>query len=349
MKKVLVGLSGGVDSATTALLLKQAGYQVTGVTFQFHQNEEGFAAALSDTKKVASKLGISHYAYDGREEFKKQVLDYFAQSYLSGLTPNPCPRCNLFMKFKVILEEADRQGMDFIATGHYAWIQETPAGFRLFQIPGNPKSQEYFLALLGPEVLNRLLLPLWHYKKEDVRALAQEAGLPVSSKKDSQEICFIPDDDYVKFIREYKKIEPVPGNLRTVDGKIVGRHQGFFRYTIGQRRGIGVGLGKPQYVIALKPEQNEVIIGDKELVEKKHIEVTLDREWENLKIGRELQVKIRYKSPAEPCRIIERTGNRCLVEANGFFGAPTPGQLAVFYDDSGMVLGAGDISVPIEK
>jgi tRNA-specific 2-thiouridylase len=242
-----------------------------------------------------------------------------------------------------LLAKADELGIPFIATGHYANITELNGAKRLAALKTNPKSQEYFLALVSDDILTRLLLPLSSYTKDQVRAKAREIGLAVSDKKDSQEVCFIPDGDYAKFIQNYANIPLKIGDIITADGTKVFTHNGFYRFTIGQRKGIGIGMGVPHYVIGLDAKKNQVIIGPKEQVYRKIIRVSLDHSYEKPVNKTEYLVKIRYRSQPEKCQIIDILENILTIEAEGLFHAPTPGQLAVFYNQEGFVLFTGEI------
>lgn len=346
MKKVLVGMSGGVDSSVCAYLLKKQGYEVIGLTLKLYTNASKCCNLddIHDAKMVASRLEIPHYVMDIQEIFKDKVIQYFIDSYLAGKTPNPCPFCNDQVKLRMMISKADELGIDFIASGHYAKIVSTSSGFRLQKAKDSRKSQEYFLALVSEKILSRLLLPLSEYNKSEIRQIAQNAGLcNVSEKKDSQEVCFIPNGNYFEFIQDYTGKKASLGEIWTSDGKMVGTHQGFYKYTIGQRRGIGVGIGKPQYVVDIDSENNRVIIGDKELVYKNKMTIRLDRIFENIKDYHPLSVKIRYKSKEQECRIISQDHDNVQIEAIDSFHAVTPGQLAVFYDKQGTVLASGEI------
>lgn len=341
-KTVLLGMSGGLDSSTSVYLLQKMGYKVTGATLVLH--DEYKKNDLEDAKEAAKRFNIEHIIIDKREIFQKEVIDYFIDSYLSGKTPNPCPRCNVMVKFASLYEKAQELGIKNIATGHYALVDQYQSEQRLFQSADLKKSQEYFLSLLPPHILNSLILPLSKYTKDEVREIAKENNLAEwSVRKESQEICFIPSNDYVDFIENKSENLPGEGDIITDDGKTVGKHKGFFKYTIGQRRGIGVGLGKPQYVIGINPTDNKVVIGDKEKARKKEITILLQNEYEIVNENSEYNVKIRYKSRAQRAKITKITDKKLTLEAFDYFDAPSAGQLAVFYDNYSMVLAAGTI------
>jgi len=346
--KVLLGMSGGIDSSLSAFLLKKEGWEVTGVTFQMIDKKN--TKDLDDAKAMAETIGIPHFVLDVRKEFQTLIMDYFAGEYFEGRTPNPCAVCNLNIKFKLLAEKADELGIQKIATGHYAKIIETPEGFRLTQSKDEKKTQEYFLGLLPPSSLQRILFPLSDYTKEEIRALAEKEGFSrVSNKSESQEVCFIPDNDYISFIKDYKGQEDQKGDILSLSGKKVGEHSGFFKYTIGQRRGIGVGLGTPHFVVSVDAEKNQVVVGEKTAVEKKQMKVFLQNSFEPLNLSNQYFVKIRYRSKTVPCKIILFENNILTVEAETSFNAPAPGQLAVFYDNQKTIVHAGTILAFFEE
>jgi tRNA-specific 2-thiouridylase len=272
-KKVVVGMSGGVDSSVAAWLLKEQGYDVIGVTMQIWQDEdtevqeaEGGCCGLSavdDARRVAMELGIPYYVMNFKEEFKCRVMDYFAQEYLAGRTPNPCIACNRYVKWESLLQRSLAIGADCIATGHYARIAKLENGrFALETSVTAAKDQTYALYNLTQDQLSRTLMPVGDYTKDEIRQMAQKLGLPVASKPDSQEICFIPDHDHASFIENYTGKESKPGNFVDLKGNVIGRHKGITHYTVGQRKGLNLAMGHPVFVTALRPETNEVVIGD---------------------------------------------------------------------------------------
>lgn len=264
-EQVLVGMSGGVDSAAAAALLLEKGYQVTGCLLRLHLGPEdpSWAQSLADAKAVADKLGIQLICADYSELFRRQVMDYFAAAYQAGLTPNPCVQCNRQVKFSALCQEADRIGAPYIATGHYAVVDQEKATGRMQLLRGHDraKDQSYFLYPLSQAVLRRLLLPVGYWTKAQVRALAEERGLVNARKKDSQDICFIPGGEYGAFLTSWG-VSPQPGDFLDTSGQVLGRHQGLERYTTGQRRGLGVSGGRPLYVLRKDLEANAVILGD---------------------------------------------------------------------------------------
>ncbi len=355
-KKVVVGMSGGVDSSVAALLLKRQGYDVVGVTMQIWQEESpavtaaqggccGFDAA-EDARRVADVLDIPHYVMNFRKEFREKVMDYFVSEYLAGRTPNPCIACNRYVKWESLLHRSMEIGADYIATGHYAGIIRLKNGrYAVRNAVTTKKDQTYALYSLTQEQLAHTLMPVGDYTKEEIRQIAEEAGLPVAHKPDSQEICFIPDNDYAAFIdREAKERVPKPGNFVTTDGQVLGRHLGITHYTVGQRKGLNLAMGRPVFVKEIRPDTNQVVIGEADEVFGGslvcgHINYM---GMEDLKEPREALAKIRYGHTGEKC-VMERIGEdriKCVFQKP--VRAITPGQAVVFYED-GYVLGGGTI------
>ena len=271
--KVVVGMSGGVDSSVAAYLLKQQGYEVIGVTMQIWQKEDNQTveenggccglSAVEDARRVAQMLDIPYYVMNFREEFDQKVIRYFMREYLNGRTPNPCIACNRYVKWESLLQRSMQIGADYIATGHYARIEQLQNGrYAIRNSVTAAKDQTYALYNLTQEQLMRTKMPVGAYEKSQVRAIAEELGLYVAHKPDSMEICFVPDQDYARFIEENSGKKIPEGNFVTTDGKIVGRHRGITHYTVGQRKGLNLSMGKPVFVLEIRPETNEVVIGD---------------------------------------------------------------------------------------
>lgn len=353
MKKAVIGMSGGVDSSVGAYLLKKAGYEVIGVTMQIWQEEEAAAVsenggccgllAVEDARRAAYALEIPHYVMNFRKEFRHFVMDYFVREYRLGRTPNPCIACNRYVKWEALLNRALALGADVIATGHYARVERQPNGrYALRTAKTVKKDQTYALYSLTQEQLARTLMPVGDYTKEEVRRIAEELKLPVAHKPDSQEICFISDHDTGAFLdRECAVPE---GNFVDRDGRVLGRHKGITHYTIGQRKGLNLAMGRPVFVTEIRPETNEVVIGEAGEVFAKglicrglNFMAAVDFAEEE-----EVTAKIRYNHAGAKC-LVRRTGPD---EVRCFFPEPvravTPGQAVVFYRD-GLVLGGGTI------
>ncbi len=353
--KVVVGMSGGVDSSVAAYLLKEQGYEVIGVTMQIWQDEEETIqqenggccglSAVDDARRVADQLGIPYYVMNFKKEFKKNVMDYFTGEYLNGRTPNPCIACNRYVKWESLLKRSLEIGADYIATGHYARIRRLPNGrYTLLQSAASAKDQTYALYSLTQEQLSHTLMPVGEFSKDEIRQIAEDIGLRVAHKPDSQEICFVPDKDYARFIEEYTGRHIPEGNFVNTAGQVIGRHKGITHYTIGQRKGLNLAMGHPVFVSRICPETNEVVIGENEDIFRHTL--LADRlnymAVPEFTDGMEVMAKIRYNHKGSPCRI-ELAGEgriRCVFpEAQR---AITPGQAVVFYDGE-RVLGGGTI------
>ena len=347
-KKVIIGLSGGVDSSVAAWLLKKGGYEVIGVTMQTW--EDGNAdyrenSVINDAKRVADALEIPHHVVKFHKEFKCHVMDYFVDEYLHGRTPNPCVVCNRHVKWEAMLNYADSIGASYIATGHYAQIEQLENGrYVIRNAATQTKDQTYALYGLTQRQLARTLMPVGRFTKDEIRKMADEAGIPVAAKPDSQEICFIPDNDYAKFIKESGNGEIKEGNFVNTKGEILGRHKGIIHYTIGQRKGLNISLGKPAFVLEIRPETNEVVLGDNEELFTK----TLRAKYLNFMAVEDVEGemetfgKIRYNHKGAPCKI-RRIGEDLLeCEFEEPVRAVTPGQALVLYDGP-YILGGGII------
>lgn len=344
--KVLVAMSGGVDSSVAAYLLKKQGYEVAGVTMQIWTAEKkGFEAVqnIKDVKAVCRKLKIPHHILNVEKNFKSKVVDYFSKEYIKGRTPNPCTVCNKLVKFKDIMAEADKLGFDVIATGHYAQILEKKERFHVAEGIDQIKDQAYMLFALPQKVLKRTIFPNGDKTKAQIRAIARRAGLKVSEKKESMDICFIPDNDYVKFLVQKGGAKTKKGRIRLKSGEVVGEHDGYFQYTIGQRRGLGVAYKEPLYVLNLDSKKNEVIVGNKLELQNQSFKVTKMHWMKDVKGGEELDVfaKIRLNTPKKPARIKisadKKSVSAAYIEPQE---AITPGQAAVFFDKD-LIIGGG--------
>lgn len=355
-EKVVVGMSGGVDSSVAAWLLKQQGYDVIGVTMQIWQpeNPEETArangccglSAVDDARRVAERIGIPYYVMNFRQEFQKNVIDYFTEEYLHGRTPNPCIACNRYVKWESLLQRSLEIGADYIATGHYARIDQLSNGrYAIRSSVTAAKDQTYALYNLTQEQLRHTLMPIGEYEKTRVREIAEEAGLPVAHKPDSQEICFINDNDYAGFIdREAKGRVPKPGYFVTKDGRVLGKNEGITHYTVGQRKGLNLAMGHPVFVTQIRPETDEVVIGESEDVFGTQLDCNRLNFMSVPDITARTHVlaKIRYSHKGAPA-VIEKTGQDTVhVTFEEPVRAITPGQAVVFYDGED-ILGGGTI------
>ena len=355
-RKVVVGMSGGVDSSVAAWLLKKQGYDVIGVTMQIWQDEDRQTeeenggccglSAVDDARRVASKLEIPYYVMNFKKEFRKHVMDYFVDEYLNARTPNPCIACNRSVKWEALLKRSLDIGADYIATGHYARIEQLPNGrFALRKSATAEKDQTYALYSLTQEQLSHTLMPVGEFTKDEIRAMARELDLQTANKPDSQEICFIPDHDYAKFIAEDTDKELPEGNFVDQNGRILGRHKGLIHYTIGQRKGLNLSMGRPVFVVELRPETNEVVIGDSQDVFSKTLRCSR-LNWMAVDglHGREMRftAKIRYGHKGALCTVRELGPDLVECEFDEPQRAVTPGQAVVFYDGE-YVAGGGTI------
>lgn len=355
-KKVVVGMSGGVDSSVAALLLKEQGYDVIGVTMQIWQDEDRTfqeeqggccgLSAVEDAEKVARMIDIPYYVMNFKDEFRRNVMDYFVEEYLRGRTPNPCIACNRYVKWESLLKRSMEIGADYIATGHYARVEELPNGrFAIRNSVTATKDQTYALYNLTQYQLSHTLMPVGEFTKEEIRGIARENNLPIAHKPDSQDICFVPDGDYAGFIqREVPERVPGAGNFVTSEGTVLGRHLGITHYTVGQRKGLGLAMGHPVFVTEIRPELNEVVIGEAEDVFTKELTCRQINfmSVEDLTQSRRVLAKVRYAHKGQ-WGLLEKTGEdtlKCTFEDP--VRAVTPGQAAVFYDGE-YVLGGGTI------
>ncbi len=350
MTKVIVGMSGGVDSAVAALLLKQQGYEVIGVTLRtWGSEEEGDSRCceIDEARRISDILGIKYHPHNCTSLFKQKVVTPFVDAYLEGLTPNPCIECNRYVKWAKLMELADIFEAEYVATGHYAFIEKLPNGrYSVRKAAHIAKDQTYMLYKLSQEQLARTLMPLGKYTKDEVRKIAEEAGLPCAHKEDSQEICFVTEGRYSDFICENTD-KPIPeeGNFVDEEGNILGKHKGIYQYTVGQRKGLGIALGYPAFVTKIDTKNNTVVLGTEDAL---MCDEFLCREVNFLSIpgmqaGETVRclAKARYHQTERPATLEMLEDGRLKVKLDEAVKGVSPGQSAVFYDENGCVVGGG--------
>lgn len=347
-KRVLLGMSGGVDSSVSALLLKQEGYDVIGTTMELFAGSSCCNTnTYIDAKNVCNQIGIPHFIYNFKEEFKKYVIDDFINCYANCLTPNPCIECNKFMKFGLMYEKAKELGCEYIATGHYAKTEysEEYGRWVLKKSKAGKKDQSYVLWNIPKELIEYVVFPLADFEsKDEIRKIAREHNLKTANKPDSEDICFVPDGNYKRFLEENSELKPKKGNIVHVNGTVLGKHNGLYNYTIGQRKGLGISYKEPLFVVGFNKEKNEVIVGEKDYIYKKEMIVKdvnlllFDSIDEPMKVS----VKTRYSSVEENATIEMIDDNTIKVVFENPVARITPGQSAVFYLGD-IVVGGGKI------
>jgi len=343
--KVVVGMSGGVDSSVVAYLLKKQGYSVIGLTLEMWRDYPDVCEDGLEAQKICETLDIPHVIINYKKEFESTVVSNFINEYLLGRTPNPCVMCNRVAKWKAMLDYADSIGAEYVATGHYANIIKLPNGrYSVSNAKTATKDQTYVLCQLGQEALSRTLMPLGDVSsKDEVRAIASSLGLICADKKDSQDVCFIDEDDYNDFLKSRLNTLPGPGNFVTKYGEVLGEHKGITHYTVGQRKGLGIALGQPAFVLSIKPETNEVVLGfDNDIFST---ELTCNElnfiAVPDLPIGSSvhLNCRVRYHHKGEFCTATRTGEDELTVVFDKPVRAITPGQTAVFYEDNHVYMG----------
>lgn len=345
-KSVMIGMSGGVDSSVAAGLLKRQGYRVIGATMLLWNCGDGCGAKKSaqDARRVCEKLGIEFYEFDFEDMFREKVVNYFIDEYTLGRTPNPCIKCNKHLKFSALLQKAMDMGIDYVATGHYAKIEQDEDGSYILRMSdASKKDQSYVLYNFTQEQLAHTLMPLGAYTKDEVRKMAEEMGLDVANKPDSQEICFVEDDDYARFIIDYAKYTPREGDILDINGNVIGRHKGLIYYTIGQRKGIGA-YGRPMFVMSMDAQSNTITLGEKGM----EFSDTLTASDVNFISGNfpdeniKITAKVRYQAKPAEAVLSPLDGERIKLTFTQPQRAITVGQAVVFYDGD-IVLGGGTV------
>jgi len=346
--KILLGMSGGVDSSVAAVLLLEQGYEVIGA-FMKNWSDGDDSAECSwrterrDAQRVAAKLGIDFYTFDFETEYRKNVYEYMLREYEAGRTPNPDVLCNKYMKFGYLLREAEKLGCNFIATGHYARIKRDDDGTaHLLSGLDKNKDQSYFLCQLSQEQLKKAMFPIGDFQKDEIRKIAKDHNLHLADKKDSQGICFVGKVEMIDFLRD--RIPEKKGDIITTSGEVIGQHRGHQYYTIGQRSGLGIGGGTPYYIVERRPETNEIVValGDddpalyKKIISAEQISEIIPGTLNNF-VGQPLKARIRYRQPLQGCKIMKINNGIVLIEFDQPQRAVAPGQFIAFYDDDELI------------
>ncbi len=348
MQRVLLAMSGGVDSTAAAILLCRAGYQVIGGTFVAFTpagglDADGCTPDAREAAQVCRALGIEHHVFDFREQFRRDVMDYFAAEYDAGRTPNPCVACNKRIKFGAFLAEADRLGCGLVATGHYARVIRQEGRFLVQRARDHKKDQSYMLWSLDQQQLGRVLLPLWELEKEEVRQIAAGCGLAAAHRAESQDICFIPDGDYAAFLQQHLGRDCPPGDFVDAEGRVLGRHRGIWHYTIGQRKGLGITFGKPMFVAAIDGAAGRIRLGEQEALLSREVRLgQVNYLIQPPRAPFEAVVRVRYSHAGQAAEVIPLADGGAQVLFREPVRAVTPGQSAVFYQGE-LMIGGGII------
>lgn len=355
MKRALIAMSGGVDSSVAALLMKQKGYDCVGVTMKLYDNGDIDVCSdktccsvrdVEDARQVADRIGIPYYVYNFTGDFREQVIGRFVDAYEHGQTPNPCIDCNRYMKFGGLFQKAVDLGCEFIVTGHYARVRFDEESGRYLLLKGldQDKDQSYVLYQMTQEQLEHVQFPLGELSKNETRKLAEQAGMDNASKRESQDICFVPDGRYTEFIERFRGKPSVPGDYTDRQGNVLGQHKGIIHYTIGQRKHLGIALQKPMYVCRIDPERNTVILGSNEDLFTKELtagEVNLIS-TEQIKEPMRVTARVRYHHKEQPATVVQITEDRIRLTFDEAQRAITPGQSVVMYQGD-VVVGGGVI------
>lgn len=358
-KRIVVAMSGGVDSTTVAALLKEQGHEVIGITMQLvdYKDAEGGCCSLDhviDARRVAQKLDIPHYVVNFMDSFKELVFKDYIEKYESGKTPIPCVLCNQFVKFDLLLRRALELGADYLATGHYAKIENGNGRYSLNKAEDENKDQTYFLYTLKQKELSRLMFPLGSLKKDEVRDIARNLNLNSADKPDSTGVCFVPTGNYRDYLISQSAFKENEGEIVDTQGQVLGKHKGIFSFTLGQRRGLGISTGKPMYVVGIEPSENRVVVGDEDRIYKNKLlaekiswvdDINADVRGSENGIEKTLEVKakIRYRHHEDDALVTMKSDTEAVVEFKNPQRAITPGQAVVFYKNK-KVLGGGWIN-----
>jgi len=341
--KIAVAMSGGVDSTVTAILLKNQGYEVIGINAVFFDDKKINEKNFKRSKEIADKFGFKLYNPNFASVFSEKVIEPFCNAYLEGETPNPCVRCNPLVKFKELVEFAEKQGCKTLATGHYANIGFSDGRFFIRTAKDLKKDQSYFLGMLPQDLLKKIIFPIGGFTKPEIKKVASDYNLAIAEAEESQEICFIPNNDYTSFIENWIGTKKEPGDIKNKDGEVIGRHKGIHHYTIGQRRGLGIAAPYPLYVVKIDSEKNEIIAGYKdELIQYNAIVNNLNYMKKTALDNLEIFTKIRSTHVSQKSTLKKTDAGFIVKFSEGQIGI-TPGQTAVFYNKENEILGAGKI------